>query len=821
MAYDTWNVVNTSAHPRALAQWNSVGAVSNGYIGLKGNLAEQRHHGPADLSGRDRAAPGFSPVTLINGVYDELDMFGQLRASNEERRYLDPRYFDTAGRSPAVANLPNPLFVQTYVGEQEVTLGRGEVLNFVQSLDLATGVYRYSFDYRDGAGRMTRIEMERFACLRHAHRVFMRYSVTPLDHGAPIRIRSGIDGAVFSNTTRERQFDVAERWGGPAERVRLTARTPAREHIVKMGVVNRVRGVGQDTTGAVGHGGPTLQEPSVAVLEHDAVWTYYILAPEQGETVTIERTIVVTCSEDLRHGPGLGGELGHTTGAGQSLVVDLERELDAAEQQGFDAALAEQRTAWRELWDRCDVQIEGDDPAQLGLRFCLFHLLQAAPRFTDRLSVPVKLLTGEYYQGNTFYDTDTYILPFYTFTLPELARTCLNFRCEGLRPGREIARNLGYDGAKFAWQAGPYGEECLGRWWRFTHTNIHINADVAYALVQYWQATGDDRYMAERGIDVLVETARFFASRAKHDPARDRYDIHDVAGPDEGHCESTNNFYTNYLAIRNLRWAAEMLDHLAATAAEAHAAALRRLALREDEPRKWRHVADRLTLLFDPQTRVYEQCAGFCQLKPLPPDLLEGRKVWFVTVFPYQALNQPDVVMAMILFRDAFSADVRRANWDFYKDKSLNFSSMSFALNAIMAADMGDLAEAYRNFIITCGADLDEGLTGRRDTYAGLHGTACGGAWMAAVFGFGGVQIKGDKFNYPRLCINPNLPPQWSALRFKIVLRGVPVKVAIDRTKVVLLADGDLTTGLPLEVCGTPVYLKGSEPREVRYGKST
>jgi kojibiose phosphorylase len=789
MSYDTWKVVNTSCNPHTLGQWNSVGTISNGYLGLKGTLAEQRD--------------GYAAVTLVNGVYDELDVFSQIRASNEERRYLDARYFDTAGRSPAVANLPNPLFTQVYVGEREVSLGRGEAINFVQSIDLAAGVYRYEYDYRDGAGRTTHIAMERFASLKHAHRVFMRYSVTPVDHEAPVRIRAGISGSVYSNTTRERQFSVTELWTDPAERVRLVAKTPARGHVVRMGVVNRI----VEKT-------PPLVEPPVGVAEHDAVWTYYILNSKRGQTVTLERAVVVACSEDMRHGQ----------------MVDLERELDAAATQGFDAALSEQKRLWGELWERCDVQIEGDDPAQLGLRFCIFHVLQAAPRFTDRLSVPVKLLTGEYYQGNTFYDTDTYILPVYAFTLPEVARTCLNWRYEGLRPGREIARNLGYDGVKFAWQAGPYGEECLGRWWRFTHTNIHINCDVAYALMQYWRASGDDRYMAERGVDLLVETARFYAARAKYDAARERYDLVDVAGPDEGHCEATNDFYTNYLAMKNLRWAADMLERLAGHDAEAYTAAVRRLALKAEEPQKWRHVADRLTLHFDPRTRVYEQCDGFYQLKPIPTDLLEERKVWFVTVFPYQALNQPDVVMAMVLLRDEFPPEVLKANWEFYKDKSMNFSSMSFVLNCIMAADVGDLQDAYKNFIITCGEDLDEGLTGRKDTYAGLHGTASGGAWMAAVFGFGGVHLplpdsgparegaRASERDEALLRIQPNLPPQWTALRFNLVLRGVVLNVAMDRTQVTVKAVSGPKVEVPIRLAGKAVTLSPGKSETVRYG---
>jgi len=769
-AIDTWVITNTRHDPHSLGQHNSVFTISNGYLGLKGNLCEDRD--------------GYCPVTLIHGVYDELDMFGQIRCSNQERRYLDPRYFDTAGRSPAVANLPNPLFVRVFVGDEEISLGRGEVSDFHQMLFLRNGVYVYEFKYRDRCGRVTWIRMSRLASMAHPHRVFMQYAVTAIGHDAPVRIRSGIDADVYSNTTRERQFTVLGAEADASGRCVLRARTPARGHDVHLGVVNVPRR-------------PELVRSARPVIEHDAVYTEFEFTPAPGEAITIDRFIALTCSEDARHG----------------LRPSLARELAAAVAGGFQPACEENAAQWEELWRRADVQIDGDERAQRYLRFCLFHLLQAAPRFTDRLSVPVKLLTGEYYQGNTFYDTDLYIEPFYLFTFPMLARTCLTWRWHGLEPGREIARDLGYEGAKFAWQAGPRGEECLGKWWRFTHTNIHINGDVAYSLMQYYRATRDEAFLQNQGLDILIETARFYASRAVYDASRDAYDLRDVAGPDEGHCESTNNFYTNYLAIRNLRWAAETVGRLTHAAPDAYAAAVRRLDLKPDEPARWLHVAERLTLLFDPRTKIYEQCEGFYRLKPVPPDLLANRKAWFETVFPYQALNQPDVVMALVLFRDEFDADVRRANWQFYKDKSMNFSSMSFVINSIMAADMGEMAEAYRHFLISAGQDLDEDLTGRKDTYAGLHGTAAGGAWMAAVFGFAGVHLSETG-----LQINPNLPPEWTGLRFGLALRGRWVSIEIDHETVSLTA-AEPPAGLAVSVSGHAVDLSGTETVRVRYQK--
>jgi len=766
--HDTWTIINEEYDAHSLGQHNSVFTISNGYLGLKGNVAE------------DRA--GYSPVTLVNGIYDELDVFSTIRASNEKRRYLDERNFDTAGRSPAVANLPDPLFVRLFIGDEEVTLTRGEISGFVQGLDRRSGVYSYQFQYRDGHGRTTRVAMTRFAALGRPHRVYMRYAVTPLDHDAPIRIHSGIDGRVYSNTTRERQFQVVSRHHEGPERCLLQARTPARQHTIDLAVANALAGA-------------TASEVR-GVCEHDTVYTAFTFAkPRRGETITLDRFIAITTSEDAR----------------RHVAADLREELVAAMGSCFDDAQLENHDRWDEVWQRADVQFEGDDLAQRYLRFCIYHILAGAPWHTDTLPVPVKLLTGEYYQGNTFYDTDLYIVPAYLFLFPELARGALNFRHIGLEPGRAIARSFGYQGAKFAWQSGPNGEECLGNWWRFIHTNIHINGDVAYTLMQYYWATGDEEFMRTRGIDLLVETARFYASRAVYNREADAYDLIDVAGPDEGHCESTNNFYTNYLAQRNLSWAADMLEHLAEDDANAYTAAIQRLGLAADEPQRWRDVASRLTLLFDDETKVYEQCAGFYQLLP-PPTLTRDRKIWFATVAPYQALNQPDVVMAMVMFRDEFPADVQRANWDFYGDKSMNFSSMSFVLNAIMAADMGEMDAAYENFIISAGEDIDEELTGRKDTYAGLHGTASGGAWMAAVFGFGGVHLSEQG-----LRITPNLPEKWQSLRFNLVIRGEVLRVTIDRQQVTVDVGNERGLELPVRIAANAVTLRSGQTCRVTY----
>jgi kojibiose phosphorylase len=759
--HDTWTITNIKHDAQSLAHFNSVFTCANGYLAVKGNLSGTRD-GPC-------------PVTLINGVYDELDMLSGIGESAQPRPWLDPQHFADAPNRPAIANLPNPLSLRIFVAGRELLISQNTVRSFEQTLNLKSGVYRCRTTHESGLT----IETTRFASLAHPHRIFMRVVVTPNVEVGPIRVLSGISTAVRSNEVAERQSKI-ERMNVDDTRgvCLLDVRTGARRIDVRMGVAHIVQS--------------TQRYKSRAIVESDAVCMEYEFAGDG--PFTIERFAAATCSEDGRHG----------------VEAALSGELDAATHQGFDAALEEHAAEWRALWERTDVQIDGDDDAQRAIRFCIYHLLASAPRFTDKLSVPVKLLTGEYYQGNTFWDTDLYILPFYVFAAPEIARSCLNFRVEGLEPGREIARKLGCQGAKLAWQAGPYGEECLGNWYRFTRTNIHINADAVYALVQYVRASGDETFLIERGIDVLVESARFYVSRAAYDESRDAYDIHHVAGPDEAHCDSTNNFYTNYLVKRTLIWAAEQVERL--RQGDAVGGIEQRLKLEPDEPTRWRHVADRLTLLFDPKTRLYEQCEGFFELPPPPADVLADRKDWFVPLHAYKAMNQPDVVMAMMLFRDDFDADVLRANWEFYKKRSMNFSSMSYPVNAIMAAEMGEMDEAYRNFMIAAGMDLDPSLTDRNDTHAGLHGTAMGGAWMAAVFGFGGVRLTESG-----LRIEPKLPEKWQALRFALTLRGALLNVCIDRDHVTLSVKDGRAIDLPITVAGQSVTLTADQPRRVGY----
>ncbi|GMV38148.1 MAG: kojibiose phosphorylase [Fimbriimonadales bacterium] len=761
MQRDTWTVVKTDPSERAIESANTVFTVCNGYLALKGNLLENR--------------TGRHPSTFVAAVFGHADYFAFVRPVSYERRHFDPKYFDDAGPNPSIANLPDPLMLRVFVGNRELSFRRGTVSGFRQVYDLRRGVYAYRYEIEDERGRTTRVETERFCDMRFPHRAYVRYTVTPLDYSEEIRIESGIDGTIRSNLKEDKQYEVVGAWA-EAGVCRLDSRTYLKGQHVRMAVATEVDGL----------------DPDESLLLDSEVYSVHRVTASVGVPVRVTKFIAVGSDEDARHGA----------------ACDEMSELRAARAEGYDAALVANSQWWDAAWQRMDVQIEGDDLAQLYLRFCMMHLISAAPRHSDKLSIPCKLLTGEWYQGTVFYDTDLYIEPVFLFTWPQIARACLNYRYVGLEPGRTIAKRFGWKGAKLAWQAGPYGEEELGYWWRYTLTNIHINGDVAYSLMQYWYATHDIDFLAHQGIEMLVEFSRFYVSRATHDPESDTYHFDGVAGPDEGHCESTDNFYTNILARKTLEWTVDVLRLLSKERAEDYSRVMSEMGVTDDEIREWSHVAARIVYLLDAESGLIEQYRGFHRLLPIPEDLLEKRKEWWTPVFPYQAIHQPDVVMALVMFRDEFPDKVLRANYEYYKERCMNFSSMSFVINSIMGKLMGDMDYAYEQFMISAGEDLDESLTGRHDVNDGIHGTASGGAWLAAVSGFGGVFLSERG-----LTVDPQLPQRWKSLSFGVVYRGQELRFHITHQSLHVSVDERASSSVELAVRGKPVVLGPGESR--------
>jgi kojibiose phosphorylase len=484
----------------------------------------------------------------------------------------------------------------------------------------------------------------------------------------------------------------------------------------------------------------------------------------KGKTVTIDKIVGIATSRD----------------ADDPRKMAIKQATDAP---AWEQALEAQTHAWASEWERSDVIIEGDDEAQLAVRFSLFQLLIAAPRHDNRVNIGAKTLSGFGYRGHSFWDTETFMLPIFIYTLPHIARNLLDYRYQRLPAAREKARLNGFEGAQFPWESAETGEEVTPTWvphfskkteqiriWT-GDIEIHISADIAYAANLYWKVSGDDLWFAEKGAEIILDTAKFWASRAEWDAEKNHFEYTDVIGPDEYHDHVDNNFFTNYMARWNLKAALGVLDWLGQTAPAKADELTQHLDLTPERLARWKDVVARIFLPLRPDG-LMEQFEGYFERKDIDLASLEPRLISAQALFGIegcnetQILKQPDVLILQYLLREDFSDEQVRVNYDYYTPRTDHTygSSLGPSIQAIMTCEVGRPDDAYEHFIRSARADLRDVRGNARD---GIHGASAGGTWQAVVFGFAGLRLTQDGWE-----VHPRLPKHWLRIKFNFYLRG-------------------------------------------------
>jgi kojibiose phosphorylase len=515
------------------------------------------------------------------------------------------------------------------------------------------------------------------------------------------------------------------------------------------------------------------------------------LEADIGQTWRLDRLVCVYTSREMER-------------PAEAALAQLHRLLAEG---GVPAVIDVHRRAWDERWRGADVQVEGDPEAQRALRFALYHLISAANPEDERVSVGARALTGKAYKGHVFWDTEIYLLPFYTFTHPPTSRALLTYRYHTLPAARNKASALGYRGALYAWESADDGRETtptvvLTPAGEVVHIltgaqEHHISADVAYAVWHYWQATGDDAFFLDLGAEILLETARFWASRGQLGPDG-RYHITQAIGPDEYHEGVDDNAYTNVMAQWNLERGAEAVRLLQERWPQRAVEILARLQVEPGEPEQWLAVAQSLYTGFDPRTGLFEQFRSYFDLESVdlaayeprtaPMDVLLGRQ----RTQRSQVIKQADVVMLLALLWERLPPSVREANFRYYEPRTAHGSSLSPAVHALVAARLGDVDLAERYFRQGASIDLPNNMG---NAAGGVHIAALGGLWQAAVLGYAGMALWPDG-----LAFAPNLPKAWRQLRFPVRWRGRALTVTLSRDPrtlaVELMGPGSMTVAV-------------------------
>lgn len=498
--------------------------------------------------------------------------------------------------------------------------------------------------------------------------------------------------------------------------------------------------------------------------------------------------------------------------------------VDVAQRLGWRRLLAEHEEGWTGRWHASGVTVDGDAAAQQAVRFAVYHLAGAANPADDRVSIGARALTGEDYHGHVFWDTEIYLLPYYTLTWPEAARALLMYRFHTLDGAREKATRLGWRGALYAWESADRGDETAPEHVVGPDNQVlnvlsgtleqHISADVAYAVWQYWEATRDEGFLLAAGAEILFETSRFWASRAVLE-ADGRRHIRDIIGPDEYHEGVDDNAFTNVMARWNIRRALEVAGLLRERWPARWSSLSGALGLGDDELELWRGVTETIATGFDPASGLYEQFEGYFGLEAIDLANYEGRSVPMDVVLGRdrtqrsQVVKQADVVALLALLPAEFPNESGAQNFRYYEPRCSHGSSLSRCMHALVAARLGERSMALRYFLQTAAIDLDDGHAA---IGGGVHIAAQGGIWMTAVLGFAGMSLtnEGPAFD-------PHLPDGWRSISFGVAWRGRRVAIRIDQ--VGKLIEATLEDGEPMKIVvrGVGRDLRTGEVLRVRF----
>lgn len=494
--------------------------------------------------------------------------------------------------------------------------------------------------------------------------------------------------------------------------------------------------------------------------------------------------------------------------------TEARRRLGAARRIGWRGVAAAHEAAWAARWRCSDVEVEGDPAAQQALRFAGYHLNGAANPDDERVSIAARGLTGDDYRGHVFWDTEIFLLPFYSLTWPEAARAMLLYRFHTLDAARAKAARLGWRGALYAWESADTGEETTPEHAVGPDRKVvdilcgtqeqHIAADVAHAVWQYWQASADERFLREAGAEILLETARFWASRAGRE-ADGACHIRGVIGPDEYHEHIDDNAFTNVMARRNIGHAVAAATLLRTRWPEDWARLSARLSLDDAELAQWSRTAGLIATGLDRDTGLFEQFAGYFALEPVDLAQYAGRSVPMDVVLGRertarsQVVKQADVVALLALLPDEFAGEAAAANFAYYEPRCSHGSSLSHALHGLAAARLGLSDQALAHFRQTAAIDLGNGHAA---TDGGVHIAAVGGVWLIAVFGFAGLSLHDD-----HLAVDPRMPAGWSSMSFAVQWRGRHLRIKIRQGPLFVQAVLEAGEPMTLMVCGQPCAL--------------
>ena len=742
---DEWNVIEKAFHPEFLAQSETMAALGNGYLGMRGCPEE--------------GGPNAENGTFINGFYETRPIvYGE-----------DAYGFARTGQT--ICNVTDSKIIKLFVDDEPFWLPDAHLLTYDRRLDMRSGTLDREILWETPAGKQVSIKSRRLVSLPNRHVAAISYCVTLLD--APAFVVLSSEMAADQSGVRGNEADprLAGAFLGRVLHPRASYSKDRRIvlcHATQKSCFTLACATDNALETSCPHSYKVVHSPDFGQVA-------FTIEAQPGCPIQLTKYMVYHTSQ---------------TASAEELCGRADWTLDRVVSQGFERLLAAQEQYMDDFWRRSDVRIKDirEDRTkrstveiQQAIRFNLFHILQASAR-AEGTGVPAKGLTGQAYEGHYFWDAEIYLLPFLIYTSPRIARNLLAFRYKMLPQARARAKELGHRGAMFPWRTIS-GEEASAYYAAGT-AQYHINADIMYALRKYVQATGDEAFLRDFGAEMLVETARLWLDLGFYSAAKGgKFCINGITGPDEYNAVVNNNAYTNLMARENLHYAIQVIQSLHATEPDAYNALAHKTALEPSEVSAWMRAADNMYVPYDEKLGIIPQDDEFLDKEPwdfrnTPADHYPLLLFYHpLNIYRKQVIKQADVVLAMFLLGDAFSLEAKKRNFDFYDPLTTGDSSLSSCVEAIIAAQIGDIDKAIRYGMAALLMDLADVGGNVKD---GCHIASMGGTWMMLTYGLAGMRDHDGTLSFwPR-----RAPEDNAILRFPVTYRGQLLEIEISLDKV-------------------------------------
>lgn len=735
-----WKLIEKSADAKTIKNNETLFSLSNGHIGIRGSLEEANK------------TPEYSHSSdvYMNGFYDTLPI-----------QYGEWAY-GYAKEEQTIVSLANGNRFEFAIDDETFDLNKGITHEHKRELDLKEGTLSRSLIWESSTGSLVKVNYERFVSYDFPEIIAQRIELTPFEDNKTIKIKaflddlkdrenSDLDNEVLSNDPRVKEQHSR----------RYTSQVIEHDEFILVELHTKSSHLKTNigTTSTLDY-----DDYKYKVTDLTEEW---LIQSKASNKITLERFVGY-------------GEIYSDNNETNDKLIHLADVLGQVKDLGYEALKENHKQTMSDFWEKSDVKIEGDNKLQIGLRFNIFHLNQTAGR-NGKTNISAKGITGAGYEGHYFWDTEMYMLPFFIYTQPDIARKLLEYRHSILPSARNRAHEMAVEkGALFAWRT-INGEEASAYYPAGT-AQVHINADIAHGVYTYFKATNDKEFAFSMGLEILIETARFWVRFGHHDPRRNHaFVINGVTGPDEYTAIVDNNYYTNIMAKNNLKYAIELVQKAIEESFPESKKMLNKINFDIAEVEEWKNAEESMYLPYDEEQHLTMQDDQFFNLKKWDLENTPKEKYPLLlhyhplTIYRHQVNKQADTVLAQFMFPWEFDLEQKIRDYNYYEAITTHDSSLSRSIFSMMASEIGNLDKAYSYFMDTALMDLTDMQGNTKD---GVHVANMGGTWMSLVYGFAGMRLNNGYLHFA-----PKLPNKWTELIFKIQYKENLIEVNINKEK--------------------------------------